>query len=174
MKLARAQVVWDSAEKGLQGPIELRDEKVSRQFPGVAKRVKTIEDQYRDLWTFWIAIDRKYIAHAAAVVSTIEDLIGIKCDPVFSETYLRQVPGFQQAASRTAAIHKALSALEPEVDDLLGQMAALDGQPHADSQTVLGAIRSVANKETAAKKEDVAQSPLFSGTESADPEPSKK
>jgi hypothetical protein len=37
MKLARAHVVWDSAEKGLQGPWPLGDDKVTAQFPGVGE-----------------------------------------------------------------------------------------------------------------------------------------
>lgn len=145
MKLAEAQVVWDSVEKGLQGPFPLRNERVSQQFPGVAKRVKTIEDQYADLWTFWIAMDREFISQAA-VVNTLEKEIGIGCDPVFRETYLRQIPGFQEGSRRSTAVEQEWREMEPEVEAVLDQTSARDGQHHIDKATIRSAIKSVAEK----------------------------
>jgi HD superfamily phosphohydrolase len=162
MKLAKANVVWDSADKGLQGPAMLRDDRVSRQFPGVAKRVRTIEDQYSDLWTFWIAMDREYVSHAAPVVRTIESEIGISCDPVFRETYLKQIPGFHESSQRNSAVEKVFREIEPEVEEVLEQTSFLDGRPHIDDSTIRGAIKSVVNKEPLKKnKSSELQEKLF-------------
>ena len=151
MKLAKANVVWDS-EKGLQGPAILRSEQVSLQFPGVAKRVRTIEDQYNDLWTFWIAMDRDYISHAAAVVRTLESQIGISCDPVFRETYLKGIPGFQESSQRNSAVERVLRELEPEVEDVLQSTSALDGDQHVDDATIRAAVKSVVTKNPSKKR----------------------
>ncbi len=162
MKLAKAQVLWDSAEKGLQGPVQLRNERITQQFPGVAKRVKTIEDQYADLWTLWIAMDRAFITHAAAVVNTIENEIGISCDPVFKETYLRQIPGFLEGANRSFAVERALREMEPKVEEILEHASALDGQQHVDAATIHTAIKTVVESDSPKpKKDDKRQEKLF-------------
>jgi len=46
-----------------------------------------MQEQYLDLWTFWIALDYRQIGRAAEIVHSLESGIGIKCDPIFVETY---------------------------------------------------------------------------------------
>ncbi len=165
MKLAKAQVVWESAE-GLRGPRELRDQDVRLQFPGVAKRVETIENQYGDLWTFWIAIDRRYVNNAAGVIHMLQDYLGVGCDSVFSETYLRQIPGYAERSSMGRAIAKVWQGIEPQVEQILDNQAALDGVAHTDDTTIREAIKGATGpdvKPKAPKKRD--QSGLFGASD---------
>ncbi len=158
MKLARAQVVWDSAE-GVKGPAELRSDPVKSQFPGVHRRVDTIEQQYLDLWTFWVCLDRRFVAHAAAVVDTLQNQIGLACDPVFVETYLKTLPGFAERTDRGKAVRATLQRLQPRVEQSLEQQAALDGVARVDDATILAATRAIADAEIA-RRADV-QRDLF-------------
>lgn len=169
MKLARAKVVWDSAD-GLQGPVELRDPAVKQPFPGVWKRVDTIEDQYRDLWTFWVAMDRQYDHRAPAVVRSLEDQIGINCDPVFKETYLYAIPGFRQHVESHRKISEAWRTIEPQVEEMLIQQSALDGQAHTDKAAILKAIAAAtgANAAPVRAKESEEQETLFRRDASAE------
>ena len=147
MKLAKAQVVWESAE-GLRGPRQLRNEEVRLQFPGVAKRVETIENQYSDLWTFWIAMDRRYIRQAAGVIPLLQEYLGVGCDSVFSETYLRKIPGYSERSNMGKAIAKVWQGIEPEVEQILDNQAALDGVARTDDTTIREAIKGAAGPDT--------------------------
>jgi HD superfamily phosphohydrolase len=150
MKLARAQVVWESAE-GLQGPKELRSNEVRRQFPGVAKRVETVENQYGDLWTFWVMIDRRNIGKAAGVVHMLQDCLGVACDAVFAETDLRKIPGYAKRSTIGKAVAKVWQGLEPEVEQILDNQAALDGVARTDDSAIREAIRGAAGAGTKPK-----------------------
>jgi HD superfamily phosphohydrolase len=149
MKLVRALAVWDSAE-GLKGPAPLRDDIVRNAFPTVGDRVRAIEEQYRDLWSYWIAIDREYAERAPAVISTLESEIGIGCDPLFAETYLpSHVPNFSATWERIQAVDRTLTrTLKPKVDFALANQAAADGKTHTDSASILAAAGAVIAKET--------------------------
>lgn len=124
--------------------MELRADAVKQQFPGVWKRVETIEDQYRDLWTFWIGMDRGFAHRAAAVVRSLEDQIGIHCDEVFEETYLFGIPGYRENVYRGKRVRDVWSAMEPKVEEMLVQQSALDGQQHVDDAVILRAITAAA------------------------------
>ena len=94
MKLVKAKVIYETTT-GIQGPKSLREiEEFGDHFRGFRDRVKTIEDVYRDLWTFWIAIDRRSIDQAPDLVDALEDKLEIQCDRVFRDTYLNKLPGF--------------------------------------------------------------------------------
>jgi len=172
MKLARAKVVWDSAD-GLQGPIELRADRVKQQFPGVWKRVETIEDQYRDLWTFWIGLDRRFAHRAAAVVRSLEDQVGIRCDEVFEETYLYGIPGYRENVNRGRRVSEVWHAMEPKVEEMLVQQSAYDGQQHTDDAVIRKAIAAAATQAspTRPKKSDD-QVKMFASEEKPKSEPS--
>lgn len=150
MKLVQAHVVWDSADESNQicGPVELRHED-QLPYPGVSKRIKMIEDQYLDLWTFWIAIDREYISSAAAVVETLEDKLDIICDTAFKKTYLHQIPNFREDTQNRRLITTTFKqkVLPSTSDRLMGQ-AALDGSTQPDETTILSAIGEVTDEQT--------------------------
>ena len=65
----RARVIWETAT-GTHWDIELREigKDQAPQFAAIAQRVRTMEDQYSDLWTFWVAMDRSHLGKAANVV----------------------------------------------------------------------------------------------------------
>jgi hypothetical protein len=153
MKLAEVQVIWDT-EDGTHGPVELRSDDVKRRFPGVHERFKTIEDQYLGVWTFWIAIHPACLEHAAGVVRTLEDLIGVDCDRLFVETYLRRLPGFREASARGEFVAANLQELQPEIEsELVRQQAGLGGPQgliQLDEATVLATTASVAERRMAA------------------------
>jgi HD superfamily phosphohydrolase len=170
MKLARAKVVWDSAD-GLQGPIELRSERVKQQFPGVGKRVETIEDQYRDLWTFWIGMDRSLSHRTAAVVRSLEEQIGISCDEVFEETYLYSIPGYRETVNRSQRVRQVWETIQPRVEEMLVQQSALDGQLHIDDVTIRKAITTAVQVGASSpKKADNDQVTMFPRREEANVE----
>jgi hypothetical protein len=150
-KLVDAHVVWHSAGT-LDGPHPLRSDELRQQFPGVAKRVANAEDQYLDLWTFWIAMDRDHLEKAARVVQSIEDELGIPCDPVFHSTYLIEIPGFGTGHKAQQAVRKTLEKLGPRVMANLDQQAALDGQEHLDETTILSATESAAHEQMASEQ----------------------
>ncbi len=163
MKLARVKVVWESAG-GWKGPVELREETVANQFQGVGKRVRTIEEQYQDLWTFWIALDREYADRAASVVKTLGDLVGIGCDPTFVETYLQLHPEYAAGAARTEAITKVVREIEPKADQILANTSALDGKPHLDEPSVKAVLSDLLSPGRSARQpsENRQQPHLFS------------
>lgn len=142
MKLVRAQVVWESSDR-LCGPAELRSELIEKQFPGVHKRVTTIEDQYLDLWAFWIAIDRRFIQKAASVMLTLEERIGVKCDPVFVETYLQKLPEFKECLQKRTLINRTLQRLEPQIEANLPNQVAADGIPLVNTKLIIKTTKFV-------------------------------
>lgn len=146
MKLAEAHVVWESADKW-EGPYMLRSNEVRAQFPGVGKRVQMIEEQYEDLWTFWIAMDRNLVEqHAAQVVTTLDEEIGIDCDTVFLQTYLhRNIDGFKEKYRRHKEVRRRTRKIEVDAERTLSGQAASDGykqNPPADAAAIDLAIRS--------------------------------
>ena len=151
-KLVEANVVWETAS-GLQGPRALRNLKdVGAQFDGIGSRVKTIEDQYLDLWNFWIAMDRQYIAKAPEVVQALARNIEIECDLVFRETYLNLLPGFKERSDNFTKVVSALQQLEPSVMDAMSQQAALSGETSFDNSKILAAAEEVIHAKTEAKQ----------------------
>lgn len=124
MKLARVQVVWNSADR-LQGPEELRSPAVANWFPGVHNRVDTLEKQYLDLWTFWILLDRRCLDHAAGVVRSIEERIGVECDRAFVETYLHShLSNYKQSAAGAKTVTELLQKLRPEIEEMVAERVA--------------------------------------------------
>lgn len=142
MKLARVRVVWESGG-GMQGPVELRDDAVTKQFQGVGKRVRTIEEQYEDLWTFWIALDRTFANRAAAIVKTLGAEIGVSCDSVFMETYLQNQSQYTEGAQRVDAITAVLRGIEQQTERALANASSLDGKPHFDEASIKSVIGSM-------------------------------
>ncbi len=153
MKLARVNVVWEQPG-GWHTPVELRSEQVLRQFPGVHDRVETIEKQYFDLWTFWVAIDPDQIAKAPAVIDALSTELEIECDPVFIETYAKtRLPGFAEAASLHGKLDSTWrNELMPAVSRRVTDIAARPGTP-VDAAVITEAIHAVsAERRTVTKK----------------------
>lgn len=146
MKLARAHVTWESADK-VNGPFELRGDEVQQQYSGVGQRVKMIENQYLDLWTFWIAMDRAYISQAATVVKSLEELIGVDCDPVFKETYLHSIPGYEEMDGKVREVSEKLQGLAGEVSERLAGQAARTGDAGLEGHGLDDAIVFAATRD---------------------------
>ncbi len=168
MKLVEAKVIWEHSD-GWSEPVELRSEKVHSQFPGVWDRVQTIENQYQDLWTFWLAIHPEYVGKARTVIASLESELEIECDQVFLESYARShLPGFGESST---LLHKVEGTwqdeLMPAVTSRLLDRAAR-GDSDVDNTIITDTIRSVAEEKVKptskgkrkVKKDDV-QTSLF-------------
>jgi HD superfamily phosphohydrolase len=141
MKLVEAHVIWETATE-TQGPRPLRElSTAGTQFAGVAQRIETIEKQYLDLWTLWIAIDRQQIARAPEVVQELERGLGVECDLVFRETYLNHLPGFKERTDNLTAVTAALHQLEAPIIQTMNNQAALTGEPTFDQEAIYAAAR---------------------------------
>jgi uncharacterized protein len=150
MKLARANVVWDRGDS-LEGPFELRSQEVKSQFSGVHNRVKLIEDQYLDLWTFWIALDASYLDRIGSIINTIERKLAIDCDLSFRETYLCRLAGFKESAAIGSAVSETFEAsVQPGVVEAIINLSNRSGDPavadNVDQPTIIAAIRDHADK----------------------------
>lgn len=143
MKQAEANVIWGSDETGWINPVKLNKKEVEDQFEGVHNRVTMIQKQYLDLWTFWIALDRKHIDKAAAVVRVIGEHMEITCDPSFSGTSLVALPGYKENADINKQVRKVMSEVEADVESSLLHKVALDGQSHLDKSAILTAVSQV-------------------------------
>ena len=118
MKIAKTHVVWDCAV-GPPEPLEPIDLRIKQQFPLAYKRVSTLQDRYHDLWTFWVTLGREHLDKAAAVVASLQDEIGMPCDPLFATTALNEIDGYREAVTRRLLIRKELLHLEDAVDTKL-------------------------------------------------------
>jgi HD superfamily phosphohydrolase len=151
MKLVEAKVIWEHSD-GWSKPVELRSEEVHRQFPGVWNRVQTIENQYQDLWTFWIAIHPEYIEKARTVIASLESELEIECDKVFLESYARShLPGFRELSN---LFHKVEDTWQDEfmpavTSRLLDRAAREDSD--VDNTIITDTIRSVAEEKVKPK-----------------------
>jgi hypothetical protein len=128
---------------GIQGPKALRDiVEFGDQFRGFRDRVNTIEEVYRDLWTFWIAVDRQFIGRAPEIIETLEEKLDIQCDRVFRETYLKKLPGFDLRRGQLTLVKQVAAELVPSVMESVTQQSALSGEPVVDTPAVLEALKS--------------------------------
>jgi HD associated region len=144
-KLAEVLVVWDVGG-GLQGPCELRDDSLRQIFPGVAQRVQRQEEQYQDLWTFWVAIDQDHISEAAKVVRALEEGLRIQCDALFHDTYLvERVPGYREAEALAKSVDRHLEPFVDTLRDRLSETAAYDARFELDAATVQAAMQDLLN-----------------------------
>jgi hypothetical protein len=151
MKLVKAKVIYETST-GIQGPKSLREiEEFGDHFRGFRDRVKTIEDVYRDLWTFWIAIDRRYIEQAPDLVEALEEQLEIQCDRVFRDTYLDKLPGFGVRRKHLGMVKHVAADLLPEVMESVTQQSALSGEPAADEGAVLEAMKAAIEKRSPGK-----------------------
>jgi hypothetical protein len=118
-----------------------------------------------------IALDRQYLGRTAAVVRTLEDKIGIECDPVFVETYLQTIPGYKESVGTIIAVEDVFHDLEPQVQEILAHQSSLDGKTHVDESSIRSAIKEVVEKGSISKKAKVAaaQSGLFGSDTSVKP-----
>ena len=147
MKLVKAKVIYETTS-GIQGPRALREiEEFGEHFRGVRDRVRTIEDVYRDLWSFWIAIDRQHIDRAPEIVETLEERLQIQCDLVFRDTYLNKLPGFNERRKQLVDVKKAAATLLPDVMESVAQQSALSGgKAGAEEGVVLEAMKAAIEK----------------------------
>jgi len=157
MKLVKALVVWDAVDEPDQlcEPALLRDVS-ALLFPSVRARVKMIEDQYNDLWTFWVAIERSYIQQAVGVVRSLERHLGnIKCDSVFERTYLynpENFPDYQQQVEHREHVVAAFNTTLPEIEARIYDQASADGNYHEDEATILSVIAQVADEKVITRR----------------------
>lgn len=98
MKLAKSNVTWDRVSNNEnedipQPPLPLNDPAIKAMFPGIAQRVEAIQEQYRALWTFWVAVAPAYADKAAAIRDLLKNALKVDCDPYFLESHPQQ---FQQ------------------------------------------------------------------------------
>lgn len=153
MKLVKANVTWEQAKQWHE-PVELRSEDVAEQYPGVHKRVHTIEEQYKDLWTFWVAMDSQFAALAPGVMGALEERIGVGCDEAFRHSYASgHLNDFEEADRAFAAADQTWEReLKPEVGPMIRQLAAKDGKPPT-SDVIKEAILTLTSQKakTAAK-----------------------
>jgi hypothetical protein len=150
MKLVRSQVVWESADKHHGGPHELGSLEVERKFSTIHKRVKMREEEYLDLWAFWINMDRDYIENAPSVIRTLEDRIGRECDPVFRETYLyNKIPGFNESWERGKTISRTMQKIEHKIEqEMEYQHSSLPlKNPEQDEVSILTTAKDVTERE---------------------------
>jgi len=170
MKLVRAMVIWEHAD-GWSKPVELRSEEVCNQFAGVWNRVHTVENQYQDLWTFWIGIHPDHTEKARAVVSSLENELGIECDRVFLDSYARtHLPGFGESSKLFDQIEDTWQdQFMPSVTSRLMDRAARS-DASVDDVIISETIRSVAeekatpkSKTKKKKRKDEKQDELFNG-----------
>ncbi len=155
MKLVKVNVVWDQSGGELHQPVELRSEDVKKQFPRVHERVQAIENQYFDLWTFWIGIHPEYIKNAPGVVAALSSELEIECDPVFLETYAKKrLPGFAESADIQNIIDGTWQKeIMPETTSMVLKMAARQGS-QVNKSVITEAIHAVSNKKKSGKKVD--------------------
>lgn len=153
MKLVRAHVVWDVGS-GQRGPHELRDDMVAETFPEVGKRVRTIEDQYRGLWSCLVTLDRAHEHRVADVVRLLEQEMQIECDRTFADTYLVSIPGFSTGRARADAVEAVTRRIQERAKEELADQskAALGGNADVvDEDDVLRTMRHVIDRELGAE-----------------------
>jgi hypothetical protein len=158
MKEVRARVIWETAT-GTHSDIELREigKDQAPQFAGIAQRVRTMEDQYSDLWTFWVAAHRDHLDKAADIVEKVEKATGIECDPVFRDTYLvAKVPGFERRASVLREVRDVTNGVQREVANRLMDKAAR-GEGQLLEPAVIEQTASTVYTERAAAREEPAK-----------------
>ena len=153
LKLAETLVTWETSD-GEHEPVMLRSEQVGNTFPGVGRRVEGIEDQYKDLWSLWIAIDRAYIGNAFVIQRSLEAELQVSCDPIFEATYLGKDPELTEARERSSVIDTAFDELRVPVDHALAEQAAREGvksleQGGRDPTSVMKAIEDSARSNAA-------------------------
>ena len=176
MKLVRANVTWEQGP-GWHDPVELRSKDVKRQFPGVHQRVATIEDQYFDLWTFWIGINPQYVEQAAAVNDALRTELQIDCDRVFIDTYaIPRLPGFAKGYNTFGTVERTWKTeYAPEV---FGRVSAIAARPNTtvDGSVVGKAIRAVSDEKAKPPKKGSEHKALGEGglLEPLEPEEKEK
>jgi uncharacterized protein len=160
MKLVETLVTWETSD-GNHHPVMLRSPEVRTTFPGVSRRVEGIEQQYKDLWAFWIAIDREYVDQSFVIQKSLESEFSIPCDPIFADTYLGRDSDLAPARVRSGQIQNAFEAIRPRVDIALAEQAAREGltalkDKGVDPGSVLKAIEVTA-RESSDKAEEPAE-----------------
>lgn len=143
MKLVRVKVVWEQSG-GWHKPVELRSKDVQKQFPGIHDRVDNIEQQYLDLWTFWIGIHPDYLKMVPGVIEDLSSGLDIECDPVFLETYAKdRLPEYAESAKLYDSVKNTLRKnIVPEVQRRLLDLAARPGT-QVDEAIITDTIHNV-------------------------------
>ncbi len=146
MKLVEANVIWEHSD-GWSEPVKLRSDDVQRQFPGVWDRVNTIENQYKDLWTFWIALHPNYVNKARSIIASLESELGIECDPVFIDSYAKtHLPGFAESSKLFSQVEDRWEGqILPDVTTRLYDYAARTSSD-IDDATIADTIKTVAEE----------------------------
>ncbi|MBI5870972.1 MAG: HD domain-containing protein [Actinobacteria bacterium] len=162
MKLVKANVIWQQSG-GWHKPVVLRSQEVRDQFRRVYDRVETIENQYLDLWTFWIGINPEQMEKAPAVIDALARELGIDCDPVFIETYAKQNPRFKEAAEIYEKVNGAWrTRYAPDVSRRVTEMteedAALEGGSFDESLIDEAISEAASEKSSPVKKSKVKNS----------------
>lgn len=91
MKLAKSNVTWDQVSH--QGssmpspPLPLNNPAIAGIFPGIHSRVLAIQEQYRALWTFWVAVAPEFVHKSVAIRDLLKQALGVDCDPYFLKSH---------------------------------------------------------------------------------------
>lgn len=127
-KLVRVNVTWDSDD--CTNPVELRSEVVRDKFPTVHARVRAVEEQYQDLWCFWVGLDRRQLGKAGAVIKALENRLAVQCDKMFKETYLRRVLNISEERERMEGYLAELTI--PLIQETAGRLESGGALPALD------------------------------------------
>lgn len=152
MKLVKAHVTWEQGA-GWHEPVELRSEAVKHQYAGVHERVQTIERQYLDLWTFWIAIHPDQLQSAPAIIDALSAELDIACDSTFVDTYAKaRLAGFAESSTLHESLEDAWRTdVMPKASRRMRDIAARPGTA-IDKAVVKETIHEVSTSEEAPRK----------------------
>lgn len=166
MKLVNANVIWEQSNNSWSEPIAMRDEKVKAQFPGVGSRIKTIEEQYKDLWTFWIALNPEYNSKARSIIDSLEEELNIKCDPVFFDSYpVKHIDGFDKSSIIFDNVDEIMKNIKHRVTSKIDRISARENS-YVDKNIIYNEINSAieefkVNESVTQRKDYLNQKKLF-------------
>lgn len=133
MKAVKVNVTWE-----IQGhyaePRPLREVK---EFPTVHQRVQAIEQQYSDLWCFWVAVDKRYSTKSHDIAQAVERHVGLSCDRLFKESLYANLDMYQ-SDPESYAFNQLIYNLLPVKERLAALEApALNGKDSAIDQVIV-------------------------------------
>lgn len=163
-KLVLANIVWEETT-GMHDPIKLRDiGDIGDHFARVAQRIKAIEEQYLDLWTFWVAVDRSFLKQTPEIVRTLENKIGIDCDALFRESHLsKEFPEFKARSENLAKVERRLQSFHSSILQSIEQTRALSGDNAVDDAVIDEALASELKQRPVSPRKKTRDTPRLPG-----------
>jgi HD superfamily phosphohydrolase len=141
MKAVKVNVTWQ-VQGHYTEPRQLRD--VS-EFSTVHQRVQAIEQQYGDLWCFWVAVDKQHTHRTSDIIQAIEKRVGISCDRLFKESRLQVSegsPSVEEAGALEKMCNEFVADFVPAMMKALStiEAPALDGNDQVLSMAILNQL----------------------------------